>query len=229
MRKLSILLPHSRGTRHGGSGAPWSPGASSLPALDEFPAQVVSAADLGDAPTKRSIERFDGVLYRELDYPSLNAAARRRARSSVLIFNGLLGASGLSDPMPDHRLGPGDRLEPMGRLASWGKAHLTPVLADHLKGAIVWDLLPQEHSAAWDPTAVDTHLRITVRFVNVEGATVSHWNKLLKGALVRHLVTNRLVEPEALVRFRHPAGYRLDTAASTLDGPEPYVVFRADF
>ena len=118
---------------------------------------MVSAADLGDAPTKRSIERFDGVLYRELDYPSLNAAARRRARSSVLIFNGLLGASGLSDPMPDHRLGPGDRLEPMGRLASWWKPHLTPVLADHLKGAIVWDLLPQEHSAAWDPTAVDTH------------------------------------------------------------------------
>ena len=129
MRKLSILLPHSRGTRHGGSGAPWSPGASSLPALDEFRAQVVSAADLGDAPTKRSIERFDGVLYRELDYPSLNAAARRRARSSVLIFNGLLGASGLSDPMPDHRLGPGDRLEPMGRLASWWKPHLTPLLA----------------------------------------------------------------------------------------------------
>ena len=229
MRKLSILLPHSRGTRHGGSGAPWSPGASSLPALDEFRAQVVSAADLGDAPTKRSIERFDGVLYRELDYPSLNAAARRRARSSVLIFNGLLGASGLSDPMPDHRLGPGDRLEPMGRLASWWKPHLTPVLADHLKGAIVWDLLPQEHSAAWDPTAVDTHLRITVRFVNVEGATVSHWNKLLKGALLRHIVDHRLVDPEGLADFDHPAGYRLDAAASVLDGPQPRVILRADY
>ena len=229
MRKLSILLPHSRGTRDGGSGAPWSPGASSLPALDESRAQVVSAAGLAEAPTKRSIDRFDGVLYRELDYPSLNDAARRRARSSVLIFNGLLGASALSDPMPDHRLGPADRQVPFGRLASWWKPRLTPALADHLKGAVVWDLLPLEHSGAWDPTAVDSHLHITVRFISAEGATVSHWNKLLKGALVRHLVTNRLVEPEALVRFRHPAGYRLDTAASTLDGPEPYVVFRAAF
>lgn len=229
MRKLSILLPHSRGTNHGGSGAPWSPGASSLPALEEFRSEVVAAAGLGDAPTKRSIDRFDGVLYREFDYPSLNEKARRRARNSVLIFNGLLGASALSDPMPGHRLGPGDRQEPMGRLASWWKPRLTPVLADHLEGAIVWDLLPQEHSAAWDPTAVDAHLHITVRFVNVEGVTVSHWNKLLKGALVRHLVTNRLVEPEALVRFRHPSGYRLDSAASTLEGPTPHVVFRAEF
>lgn len=229
MRKLSILLPHSRGTSHGGSGAPWSPGASSLPSLDDSRAEVVGAADLGDAPTKRSIERFDGVLYRELDYPSLNERARRRARGSVLTFNGLLGASALADPMPDHRLGPGDRQEPLGRLASWWKPRLTAVLADHLRGADVWDLLPGEHSAAWDPAAVNTHRRITVRFVNVEGATVSHWNKLLKGALVRHIVTNRLVDPEGLTRFAHPAGYRLDTAASVLDGPQPRVIMRADY
>lgn len=229
MRKLSILLPHSRSTRHGGSGAPWSPGASSLAALDTSRAEVVAAANLGDAPTKRSIERFDGVLYRELDYPSLSETARRRARSSVLTFNGLLGASAPSDPMPDHRLGPGDRQDPLGRLATWWKPRLTPVLADHLRGADVWDLLPAEHSGAWDPSGVDTHRRITVRFINVEGATVSHWNKLLKGALVRHIVTTRLVDPEGLVGFEHPAGYRLDTAASVLDGPQPRVIMRADY
>lgn len=229
MRKLSILLPHSRGTQQGGSGAPWSPGASSLPALDQHRAQVVSAANLEDAPTSRAVDRFDGVLYREFDYPTLGAAARRRARNSVLIFNGLLGASALSDPMPDHRLGPADRQEPMGRLASWWKPRLTPVLADHLKGAIVWDLLPGEHSAAWDPAAVDTYRRITVRFVNVDGKTVSHWNKLLKGALVRHIVSTRLVDPEILAKFRHPAGYRLDPAGSVLDGPQPQVVMRAQW
>jgi uncharacterized protein len=36
---------------------------------------------------------------------------------------------------------------------------------------------------------------------------VSHWNKLLKGALVRHLVAAQLTEPAGLAEFRHPEGY----------------------
>lgn len=228
VRKLSILLPHSRGTAEGGTGGPWSPGRSSLPELDEHRARVVDAAGLGGAPTRRTIDRFSGVLYRELDYPSLDEAARRRARSNVLIVNGLLGVSAPGDPMPDHRLGPGDTLDPLGRLATWWRPRLTPVLARHLKGAVVWDLLPGEHSAAWTPAEVPSHRRITVRFLDASGRTVSHWNKLLKGALVRHVLATRLLDPAGLADFEHPAGYRLDAAASTLTGDRPQVVLRAD-
>jgi hypothetical protein len=35
---------------------------------------------------------------------------------------------------------------------------------------------------------------------------VSHWNKLLKGALVRHLLATQLTEPAGLAEFRHPEG-----------------------
>lgn len=227
VRKLSILLPHSRGTLDGGSGKPWSPGSSVLPDLDDHRALVIAAAGLGNAPTRRTVNRFAGVLYGELDYPSLDEAARRRARSSVLVFNGLLGASALGDPMPDHRLGPGEAIDPMGRLSMWWRPRLTPVLADHLAGAVVWDLLPGEHSAAWIPADVPTHRRITVRFLDEAGRTVSHWNKLLKGALVRHIASTRLLEPAGLADFDHPAGYRLDETASVLDGAQPQVVLRA--
>ena len=41
-------------------------------------------------------------------------------------------------------------------------------------------------------------------------SSVSHWNKLLKGALVRHILATGADEPEALAAFAHPQGYRYD-------------------
>ena len=84
---------------------------------------------------------------------------------------------------------------------------------------VVWDLLPNEHAAAMDWTAGAPARRVTVRFLDAEGRTVSHWNKLLKGSLVRWLLTEQPAGPEALGAFRHPLGYRFDRRASSLDGP----------
>ena len=68
---------------------------------------------------------------------------------------------------------------------------------------------------------------MTVRFLDVEGRTVSHWNKLLKGSLVRWLLTEQPAGPEELGDFRHPLGYRFDRRASSLDGRVATVVLRA--
>jgi cytoplasmic iron level regulating protein YaaA (DUF328/UPF0246 family) len=40
--------------------------------------------------------------------------------------------------------------------------------------------------------------------------TVNHWNKLLKGALVRFILETGADDPKALAKFRHPEGYRYD-------------------
>ena len=39
---------------------------------------------------------------------------------------------------------------------------------------------------------------------------VAHWNKLLKGALVRWLLAHPAAGPEDLSEWDHPLGYRLD-------------------
>jgi len=48
--------------------------------------------------------------------------------------------------------------------------------------------------------------------------TVSHWNKLLKGALVRHIVEHGLDDPGALIGFDHPEGYVYDPSLTVADG-----------
>ena len=40
-----------------------------------------------------------------------------------------------------------------------------------------------------------------------ELVTVNHWNKLLKGSLVRHLLSTQLNGPDGLEEFTHPQGY----------------------
>jgi cytoplasmic iron level regulating protein YaaA (DUF328/UPF0246 family) len=91
----------------------------------------------------------------------------------------------------------------------------------------VWDLLPHEHEAAVDWATCAPARRVTVRFLDGQGRPISHWNKLLKGSLVRWLLTEQPEGPEQLAAFRHPLGYRFDRRASSLAGPVAAVVLRA--
>jgi hypothetical protein len=173
------------------------------------------------------MQRYTGVLYQELAWSSLPATARRRGETQIRTVSGLWGLVAPTDLIPPYRLKMSASLEGLGRLSTWWRPRLTPVLAGLTEGRVVWDLLPNEHEAAVDWTACAPARRVTVRFLDAEGRTVSHWNKLLKGSLVRWLLTAQPPGPERLGAFRHPLGYRFDRRASSLDGPVATVVLRA--
>ncbi len=119
------------------------------------------------------------------------------------------------------------RLDELGRLSTWWRPRLAPTLAARVDGAVVWDLLPQEHEAAMDWPVCRPSQRVTVRFVDAEGRTVSHWNKLLKGSLVRWILREQPPGPAALADFEHPLGYRFDADASSLTTDPATVVLCA--
>jgi uncharacterized protein len=223
---ITILLPPSEGKAPGGTGPPWEPGRGALPDLDRARARVVRAAGraVRESPTLPAIERYTGVLYKELAYASQSAATRRRIDHSVLIASGLLGVVAPRDPVPDHRLKMSASLPRIGKLSTWWRPQLTAALGERLAGAVVWDLLPNEHAAAWSPEVVAVRRRITVRFADANGAAVAHWNKLLKGALVRHVLDHAITDPHDLDGWEHPSGYRLDPKLSDLTEPVATVV-----
>jgi cytoplasmic iron level regulating protein YaaA (DUF328/UPF0246 family) len=236
-----ILLPPSEGKASGGDGLPWTRGALSID-LDAERARVIralaaamkgseasrsklldvkgkalvaaTAADrvVAKAPTVPAIERYTGVLYDAIDHRSLSAAHRRRLDGSVVIFSGLWGAVTPTDPIPDYRLKMGAAIAPLGKLSTWWREPLSARLTELATDRHIWNLLPNEHSAAWDPPAGLEQW--TVRFLHRRNGaltTVSHDNKSLKGALVRYLLANPSAGPEDLAAWKHPAGYRLDT------------------
>ena len=240
-----ILLPPSEGKATGGTGAPWAPGSGSFPELDTSRAKVAAALKRamrsnatsvgkllgvkGDAlaaardgnrevltrPTMAAIERYTGVLYDALDYASLPARSRKRGDDQLVVFSGLWGLVRPTDPLPDYKLKMGASLAPYGRLATFWRPQITAALDPLVNGRTVWDLLPNEHAAAWQPDDGSFGARISVRFVDDVGdgperklTVVSHWNKLLKGALVRHILATQIDDPTGLAAFDHPLGYR---------------------
>ena len=214
MRAPVILVPPSEAKVPGGRGAPWTAGRMRFD-LDDDRARVLRELrlDVATAPTRPAIDRYSGVLYRELAYATLDRARRRRVDTQVVIFSGVWGLVAPRDPIADYQHKMGARAGRLGRLATWWRPRLTAVLDRHVRGRVVWDLLPHEHAAAW-PVATTVARRIAVRFLDEHErggqrtlTTVSHWNKLLKGALVRHLVDAQLTDPAGLVEFRHPERY----------------------
>lgn len=189
---------------------------------DVLAAATATNLALRTAPTMPTIERFTGVLYDELDIASLSARDRKRLDAQVVVFSGVFGLLSPADAVPDHRLKMNVTLPAIGRVATAWRAPVTESLAPRVAGATVWNLLPGEHAAAWKPAAVGStggpSAMVSVRFLD-EGpprkgersfTTVSHWNKLLKGALVRFVLATGADEPAALRRFTHPEGYVYD-------------------
>lgn len=227
-----ILLPPSEGKATGGDGPGWAARTSLDPALDRHRRVVLRAAKAADATPRRAatrpaIERYTGVLYGELAWPTLPAAARRRGNDQVRIVSGLWGLVAPADPIPEYRLKMSASLPELGKLSTWWRPRLAPVLADRTNGSVVWDLLPIEHAAAMDWAACTPRQRVTFRFLEDDGRTVNHWNKLLKGAVVRWLLTERPTGAGDIAHFVHPLGYQYDAAASSpLGDPVVHLVLR---
>ena len=131
----------------------------------------------------------------------------------MLIFSGLWGAVAPDDPIPDYKCKMGASLPPLGKLATWWRPRLAPLLHERSTRRVVWNLLPNEHDAACT-LAPDAKLVVRVRFLDdVERrggrvlVAVNHWNKLLKGSLLRHVLATQLTDPAGLAAFTHPEGY----------------------
>jgi cytoplasmic iron level regulating protein YaaA (DUF328/UPF0246 family) len=225
-----VLIPPSEGKAPGGRGAPWAAGRMAIPALDERRREVLDA--LGDdhpareGATRPAFDRYAGVLYKELDPASIAGPARRRLNTNTLVVSGLWGLVAPKDPIPDYKLKMSASVPPLGKLSTWWRPGITDALADRAGGAVVWDLLPNEHAAAIDWTGIAPKQRVTVTFLDRNGKTVSHWNKLLKGSIVRWLAETGEQDPRALAGFDHPQGYRLDESSSTIERRRAELVLR---
>ena len=160
---------------------------------------------LDGAPTMPAHERYTGVVWDHLSVGTLSQRARSRATESVVVLSGLLGLVGIDDRIPDYKLKMGASLPGLGKVSTWWRPRLSPVLNAWLDdGRPVVDLLPQEHRAAWSPEDSLGERRIIVDFVNPTGRTVGHDAKAAKGLLVRHLLESKESPGRALRTFRHP-------------------------
>ncbi|MEU2301258.1 peroxide stress protein YaaA [Streptomyces antibioticus] len=216
---MLVLLPPSEGKAASGRGAPLKPESLSLPGLaaareavldelvelcagDEDKAREVLGlseglrgevgknAALRTAGARPAGEIYTGVLYDALGLASLDAAAKKRAARSLLVFSGLWGAVRVTDRIPSYRCSMGVRLPGLGALGAHWRAPMAAVLPEAAGDGLVLDLRSAAYAAAWKPKGGTAGRTATVRVLHAPTRkVVSHFNKATKGRIVRSLLT----------------------------------------
>ncbi|MFF8318466.1 peroxide stress protein YaaA [Streptomyces bobili] len=247
---MLVLLPPSEGKAASGRGAPLKPESLSLPGLaaaredvlrelvelcagDEEKArevlglseglrgEVAKNTELHTAGTRPAGEIYTGVLYDALGLASLDAAAKRRAARSLLVFSGLWGAVRVTDRIPSYRCSMGVRLPGLGALGAHWRAPMAQVLPEAAGDGLVLDLRSAAYAAAWKPKGDVAARTASVRVLHAPTRkVVSHFNKATKGRIVRSLLTAGIApkDPADLVVALRDLGYTVEEQAPARTG-----------
>ncbi len=172
------------------------------------------------AATALPVERlYTGVLYDALGLESLSPAARRRARSSIVVSSALFGALRLADRVPSYRLSIDARIPAIGPLPALWKVPLAEVLPPGR--GLVLDLRSSSYATCWRPTGEASRRTATVRVLHEtrkgdpsSRAIVSHFNKATKGRLLRALLESGEApsSPRTLAARLTDLGYDVEVA-----------------
>ncbi|WP_428955027.1 peroxide stress protein YaaA [Streptomyces sp. cg35] len=217
---MLVLLPPSEGKAASGRGTPLKPESLSLPGLagaraavldelvelcaaDEEKArevlglseglrgEIAKNTELRTAGARPAGEIYTGVLYDALDLTSLDAAAKKRAARSLLVFSGLWGAVRVTDRIPSYRCSMGVKLPGLGALGAYWRAPMAEVLPETAGSGMVLDLRSAAYATAWKPKGELAGRTATVRVLHAPTRkVVSHFNKATKGRIVRSLLTS---------------------------------------
>ncbi len=238
---MLVLLPPSETKRDGGTGAPLDLAALSFPELNPTRRRVLSALralsrNLGAAagmlrlgpssaseaarnrvvttsPTMPAIDRYDGVLFDELDAGSLPEDARAFAGEHVAVGSALFGLTGALDPIPAYRLSHDSRLPGTTLRAAWGAA------ADVLgaRSGLLLDLRSEGYAALLPrPRREDAvYVRVVAEGDDGRRRALNHFNKKGKGAFARRLLLARVDHPDvgSLLAWAAGEGIRLEPGA----------------
>lgn len=242
---MLMLLPPSEGKTAPGAGRPLDLTTLSFPALTETREQILRTlvdlasrrpeqlrqalglssgqlheverdADLRTAPTAPAGSVYTGVLYEALDLAGLDAASRRRARSTLVISSALFGAVRVTDRIPAYRLSAGVTLPSIGGLNALWRAPLAAAMAQATGRGLVVDLRSGGYAAMWSPDPQVAARTVTVRVLHERPdgtrAVVSHFNKATKGRLVRSLLAADHLPrgPESLAHVCAALGFRVE-------------------
>jgi cytoplasmic iron level regulating protein YaaA (DUF328/UPF0246 family) len=237
-----ILLPPSETKRDGGDGPPLDLTRMSFPGLTAGRRQALAALKslsrnlaaatgmlrlgpssateaarnrlVATSPTMAAIDRYDGVLFDELDVASLPASARQFAGQHLAIGSALFGLSGALDPIPGYRLSHDSRL-PGTSLGKIWRPPLTALLAER-EGLIV-DLRSEGYAALGPaPHRADSvYLRVVSEAADGRRRALNHFNKKGKGAFARRLLLAQIdhADVASLLGWAAADGIRLEPGA----------------
>ena len=162
-------------------------------------AQAIEAnKNIGTSLTFPAIERYSGVVYDGINYPTLSKKGKQFFNQHVRIVSALFGLIVPEELIPDYKL----KMEKLDAAKYWQS-----IITEQLKHKTVIDLLPQSHQKA-----VRYQEGIKIDFIiykNGKLMPVGHMGKLIKGKFIRWLCEEQVTDPVFFVRFNED-GFKFD-------------------
>ena len=137
--------------------------------------------NLFTSPTRKAFERYDGVAYDYLDYPSLNSEAQHFLDEHCIIFSNLYGPIKGGDLITDYKVKQGERIGEIAPEVFYAD-HFSDDLNHLLQKSDILDLRAGYYDKFYKPTQPYT----TLKFIK-NGKVVSHWAKAYRGIVLREI------------------------------------------
>ncbi len=147
------------------------------------------------APAMPAIQRYTGVAFDHLDYPTLSDNAKDYLHHHLILHSNLFGFLRADDLIPEYRLKQG---EPVGDLypEQIYREHGTPLLEAYIGDEDLLDLRAMFYERVYKPDRPYTVLKF------LKGnKVVSHWAKAYRGLVVRAIAEAGIESIEAFMRL----------------------------
>ncbi len=162
---------------------------------------IQSLRELLTAPTMPAVERYAGTLFDALDYQSLSAEGKERAKERLFIQSALFGLLPATEQIPYYRLSASSQLPGIDLKKHWTKAHVA--VWPRMVGPIL-DLRSKSY-AALNPIPEREHYTVEVLDED-SGKALNHFNKKAKGAFVRAALEHGLESVDQIPQIAKLAG-----------------------
>jgi cytoplasmic iron level regulating protein YaaA (DUF328/UPF0246 family) len=138
-----------------------------------------TAKDIPNEPAMKAIERYTGVAFDYLDYPSLDEFAKRYLHEHLILHSNLFGFLRADDMIPEYRLKQG---EPIGDIVAEKlyREYGIPLMDAYLGDEDILDLRARFYDRFYKPSNPYTVLKFLKG-----GKVVSHWAKAYRGLVLR--------------------------------------------
>ncbi len=148
---------------------------------DEQKCLEFAQRDITKSFTCKTVQRYNGVGYKYLDYNSLSKSRKDFIDNNVIIFSNLFGPILAKDTIPNYKLKQGFNFENF-KIDEFYNKNFSYKLDKLLEGELIIDL----RAGFYEKFYKIKEPYITMKF-NKKGKTVSHWAKAYRGLILREL------------------------------------------
>ena len=147
-----------------------------------------------------AIERYTGIVFKHLDWKSLDDKSQSYINNNLRILSGLFGIIKPNTLIPNYKL----KMEVLSLANFW-----KPILSQYIQNEeLILDLLPVSHRKALNPH----NNLITINFMiekNGKLTQSAHAGKVVKGKFIRFLAENTIEKIDGIQYFKED-GYNWD-------------------